>query len=311
MPQIKNTIQNVFKGIQTVWNSVLKPVLLFVIQIFGQIVNWVMANWPLIKKTITTVMTTIKNVITTVLNAIKAFWNAHGETIKTYVGAVFNNIKIVISTVLSVISGVIKAVMQMINGDWSGAWNTIKNTVSTVFSGAIDIIKNIINAIGAVFKDISKTALNWGKDMIMGIVDGIKGAVNYVKDAVGGVADTIKSFLHFSVPDQGPLTDYETWMPDFMKGMGHGIKVNTHLVTDPVKDLSVGIKTSMNKNLAGGTSTKDVKSTGTAKDSNSQNGFAITIAKLADSIIVREENDIDKIATALANKLSQTALGMG
>ena len=30
------------------------------------------------------------------------------------------------------------------------------------------------------------------------------------KDAVCSVADTIKSFLHFSVPDEGPLTEYES-----------------------------------------------------------------------------------------------------
>lgn len=109
------------------------------------------------------------------------------------------------------------------------------------------------------------------------------------------------------------VTDYETWMPDFLKGMGNGIKVNTHLVTDPVKDLSVGIKTNMNKNLSGGSKAEGIKTTatGAAKEEAGQNGFAITIAKLADSIIIREEGDIDKIATALANKLTQTALGMG
>jgi len=105
------------------------------------------------------------------------------------------------------------------------------------------------------------------------------------------------------------VKDYESWMPDFLKGMGTGIKVNTHFVTDPVKDLSVGIKTNMNKNLSGGSKDSNSGTTGPAK-SSPQNGFAITIAKLADSIIVREESDIDKIATALANKLSQTALGM-
>ena len=110
------------------------------------------------------------------------------------------------------------------------------------------------------------------------------------------------------------VKDYESWMPDFLKGMGTGIKVNTHFVTDPVKDLSVGIKTNVNKNLSGGSKSgspgvKGAASTG--KDDGAQNGFAITIAKLADSIIIREESDIDKIATALANKLMNTQLGMG
>ncbi|OOM71103.1 hypothetical protein CLPUN_50950 [Clostridium puniceum] len=312
MPQIKIVIQNVFKGIQSVWNSILKPVLTFAIQIFGKLISFVMSNWPLIKQTITTVMTAIKNVITTVLGGITTFWKAHGQTIKIVVGAAFNNIKTIISTVLSVVTGVIKTVMQIINGDWSGAWNTIKSTVGTVFNGAVDIVKNIITAIGAVFKDMAKTAITWGKDFVDGIINGIKSKIEGVTEAVTGIADKIRSFLHFSVPDEGPLTDYETWMPDFLKGMGTGIKVNTHLVTDPVKNLSVGIKTNMNKNLSGGSKAENVKAAGTtAKDDTAQNGFAITIAKLADSIIIREEGDIDKIATALANKLTQTALGMG
>ena len=61
-------------------------------------------------------------------------------------------------------------------------------------------------------------------EAIMGIVNGIKGAIGAVKDAVGNVASTIKSFLHFSVPDEGPLTDYESWMPDFMAGLANGIE---------------------------------------------------------------------------------------
>jgi hypothetical protein len=114
--------------------------------------------------------------------------------------------------------------------------------------------------------------------------------------------------LKYSERNGANVTDYETWMPDFMKGMGHGIKVNTHLVTDPVKDLSVGIKTNMNNNLSSGSKAVNLKTAGSTKDDKVQSGFAITIAKLADSIIIREEGDIDKIATLLANKLQLAAL---
>ncbi len=55
---------------------------------------------------------------------------------------------------------------------------------------------------------------NWGADIINGIVEGIKSKIQAVADAVTGVADKIKSFLHFSVPDEEPLTDFESWMPD-------------------------------------------------------------------------------------------------
>ena len=64
----------------------------------------------------------------------------------------------------------------------------------------------------------------------MGIVNGIKSAVGAVTDAVNGVANKIRSVLHFSVPDEGPLTDYESWMPDFMAGLAKGIEQSKRLV---------------------------------------------------------------------------------
>ena len=78
-----------------------------------------------------------------------------------------------------------------------------------------------------------------------GIVKGIKACIGKVKDAVGNVAETIKSYLHFSVPDVGPLTDYETWMPDFIDGMAKGIDDNKYKLVDAVQgmasDMRIGV----------------------------------------------------------------------
>lgn len=72
----------------------------------------------------------------------------------------------------------------------------------------------------------------------MGIVNGIKSCMSAVGDAVKGVADKIKSFLHFSVPDEGPLTDYESWMPDFMDGLAKGINKSKDVVAKAVEGVS-------------------------------------------------------------------------
>lgn len=322
-PQIQKIIDTVFKAILSAWNSILKPVLNFIIETIGKVVQWVVANWPLISQTISTVMNAISSIISSVLSAISSFWSAHGATIMAVATNIWEAIKTTVSTVIKVIEDVIKAVMQAINGDWSGAWNSVCDAVGTIFSGAKTIIWDILCAIGNIFKDIAVTAFNWGKDMVMGIVDGIKGAIGYVEDAVKGVGEKIKSYLHFSVPDQGPLTDYETWMPDFMKGMGTGIKVNTHLITEPIKNLTVGIKTNLsdtkdfkvgvNPELTKSKNNKnsDTNVVGTANKKEKKSKIcSIKIAKLADSIVVREEADIDKIATRLANKLEHTDMGM-
>ena len=99
-------------------------------------------------------------------------------------------------------------------------------------------------------KRIASDAFNWGADMLNGLIDGIKSKVSSVADAAKGVAGTIKSFLHFSVPDVGPLTDYETWMPDFMKGLAAGIEKNKSLVTDAVRGLANDMVLSPTANLS-------------------------------------------------------------
>ena len=40
--------------------------------------------------------------------------------------------------------------------------------------------------------------------------------------------------MHFSVPDEGPLTDYESWMPDFMSGLAKGIEQSKSMVAKAV-----------------------------------------------------------------------------
>lgn len=99
-------------------------------------------------------------------------------------------------------------------------------------------IKEVFNKIKEFITGFAKNAFKWGKDLVMGLVNGIKNWIGAVGDAVKSVADKIKSFLHFSVPDEGPLTEYESWMPDFMKGLAKGIEKSKGLVADAVDGLA-------------------------------------------------------------------------
>jgi len=99
-------------------------------------------------------------------------------------------------------------------------------------------IKEVFNNIKEFITGFAKKAFEWGKDLVMGLVNGIKNCIGTVGDAVKGVAEKIKSFLHFSVPDEGPLTEYESWMPDFMKGLARGIERSKGLVADAVDGLA-------------------------------------------------------------------------
>ena len=117
--------------------------------------------------------------------------------------------------------------------------------IGSLAGGIINAVPKVISAAGQIISSIWDTlkslpgkALQWGKDLIGNIVQGIKDKIGAVKDAVVGVADKIKSFLHFSVPDEGPLTDFPNWMPDMMRGLATGIKKNMGVVKNAVGALA-------------------------------------------------------------------------
>ena len=132
-----------------------------------------------------------------------------------------------------------------------------KNLLSKMISGigsmlgslgakAGEIGNTIINKI----KNLPSKMLNWGKDMIQGLIDGITGMIGNVGKAVGKVADKIKNFLHFSRPDEGPLREYEEWMPDFIKGLSDSLDKASPELINQVKQLSSEMTQAMHPNMA-------------------------------------------------------------
>lgn len=136
-----------------------------------------------IQTAVTTVINAIKTIITTVWNAISTTVSTVMNTIRNTISNLWNGIKTTITTIV----------------------NGIKTTVSTVFNNILSAIKTTVGNIASAIKSGFQTAINfitslpsqalqWGKDMIMGIVNGIKSCMSAVGNAVKGVADKIKSF---------------------------------------------------------------------------------------------------------------------
>ena len=260
---ISSTAQTIWNGIKDFFSGLWNGIKSIFSAVVGAIKTIITTYFNIYKTIITTVLNAIKTVITTVWNAIKTVVTTVVTAIQTFLTTAWNTIKTVITTVLNAIktvfttiwNGIKTTVTTMVNGIkstittvWNGikstvtsVVNSIKSTVTTVFNNIWNGIKNTMGKIVTSIKEgfnkaisfitsLPSKALQWGKDIIMGIVNGIKSCISAVGDAVGSVADKIKSFLHFSVPDEGPLTDYESWMPDFMKGLVKGIESSKAIV---------------------------------------------------------------------------------
>ena len=213
---IKSFFSMIWNGIKTIFSTVVEVIKTIITTYFN-----------IYKTIITTVFNAIKTVITTVWNGIKTVITTVVTGIQTFLSTAWNTIKTVVTTV---VNGIKTAVSTAFNAMWTGITTTIGNIVNTIktgFNTAVNFIKNL-----------AKSAVTWGSDIIEGIVNVIKKCIGKVKDAVSNVASTIKSYLHFSVPDKGPLTDYESWMPDFMGGLADGIEKSRGLVTEQINRLA-------------------------------------------------------------------------
>ena len=224
---IQTTVTTVFTAISTFFSTIWNGILTIVTTIVTAISTFLTTAWNTIKTTITTVLTAIQTVFTTVWNAIKTIITTIVNGIKNTISTVWNSIK-------STVSSVVNAIKNTVSNVFNSMWNGIKSTISGIYNTIVSGFNNAISFITS----LPSRAFQWGKDIIMGIVNGIKSCIGAIGDAVSSVANKIKSFLHFSVPDEGPLTEYESWMPDFMAGLAKGIEKSRGLVEKAVSGVA-------------------------------------------------------------------------
>ena len=151
---------------------------------------------------------------------------------------------ILANPVIAIVVGIIAVIALLwTKCEWfrNGVTNLINN-IRDGFKNGWDKIKNIwTNAIDGIknkFKSMIKEAKEWGSDFIEGFKRGILNRIKSLFTAITSIPKKIRKLLHFSRPDEGPLRDYETWMPDMMDGLSKGIRDNTYKVEDEVKNLA-------------------------------------------------------------------------
>lgn len=112
-----------------------------------------------------------------------------------------------------------------------------KEIVEKLISGILELFwkltdkgKEIIGSVKDGVKQKIEDAKNWGKDLIDNFIGGIKQKWNDLKNTVSDLANTVKSFLGFSEPEKGPLSNFHTYAPDMMKLFAKGINDNAGML---------------------------------------------------------------------------------
>ena len=109
-------------------------------------------------------------------------------------------------------------------------WTTAQETTTTQFDTMLTTTGTKLDEVYTKFEDtftkLAEDATGWGEDIIQGLIDGIDNMMPTLQAKCEAVAAMIASYIHFSLPDKGPLSDMDESMPDMINMMVKGIDQN-------------------------------------------------------------------------------------
>lgn len=281
---VVRTVTSVVKGVSAVISFVSSPVGLVILAIMALIAVGILLykNWDKIKAFAIRIWTAIKDFFVNIFTSIGNFFTSIWEGISTFFSSVWNGIKETVSGAVSavweIISTVFSTIWEFISGVATNIWTSITTAFTNILSGITGTIGNIKDSIVTGFtaaidwiKALPAQAVQWGKDIIDSIVNGIKSAVSKVGEAVSGVASKIKGFLGFSEPDEGPLSDFHTYMPDMIDLMTKGISAGKAKVRDALGALTGDMSIMAQANVASPTTARTAMGSNSVSKSVVQN----------------------------------------
>lgn len=250
-----NVLKNSLIGVASAIGAIIVALKLY--QTWTTIVAVATKGWAAVQGVLNAVMAAnpIGIVIVAVMAlvaAITMLWN-NCEEFREFVANLGESLKNIVSAVgdwfvekFTNARDNIEIAWENIKDFFTGIWDGIKGAFASVgewfgeiFSNARDNIyfawentKEFFDGIWKKIKDAFKLGdvFQWGKDMIQNFKDGLMSKWEDLKSGVKGIAEGIKSFLGFSEPEEGPLSNFHTYAPDMIKLFVKGIKDNEGLL---------------------------------------------------------------------------------
>lgn len=157
------------------------------------------------------------------------------DTIKAKASEIWNNITSGITNKANEIREKGNEAFRQLGEGIRNTCSGIYDTVASGFQTAIDFITSL-----------PSKAYTWGADIISGLVNGITSGIDRVGEAASRLASKIRSYIGFSVPETGPLSDFDTYMPDMIDLLVNGIYNGQGPVGAAIQSLTSKMSTLIN-----------------------------------------------------------------
>ena len=214
-----NTAQGFFDGITELWDSITGWLGEHLGGIVGQFNDWKDQTGQKISQWASSTGETVRGWISDTASNVGGWAADAKQKIADWAGSSKNSVGD-FSTDSSAKLGSYSTETQGTLGRW-------KDTAVGIFKTFGDLGKSTmqtaISGISGTLLPLVSNALNWGGDFVQNFTTGIKNKMTGLLDSVKNMANQVRGYLHFSVPDTGPLADADTWMPDFMDLLAEGV----------------------------------------------------------------------------------------
>lgn len=165
------------------------------------------------------IINNLETVVNAALDIVLAVANGISENLDELIPAAVSAVLTICESLLDHLDEIILASYQLLLGVASGIANSIPDIVAEIPS----LIAAILNALGELGEQLPQLAMEWGTDFISTFRDSMVNAIPNLVSGVESVASSISSYLHFSVPEKGPLASADEWggdmIDEFIKSM--------------------------------------------------------------------------------------------
>lgn len=263
MTALEPAFEFLFKFLAGIASGIINavgPVLTVVKSIVDFITNIVQAFVALLTGDIDGFFEHIGQALQAWLNGMLAFIQAHIALVTGFFSAFGVDLVQTFTNIWVGVKAAISVALEAIKGAIMNVWNSIKTWITTTITAiktnfeeiftqiytavsekVTDVKNAITEGIGAAVEYVSSLPekfYNWGVDMISNLVSGIKEKIKDVKETIKGVASTIASYIHFTEPDVGPLSNFHTFMPDMIDLLTKGITDGLPQVANAMSNLA-------------------------------------------------------------------------
>lgn len=201
---VAETIAVVVEVIKTVVTAALDYIKAFWDKWGAQILGVIQPIWAQIQNVITTVINLVKNIIQLVLAIIRGDWSAAWEHILEIGRTLGNFIKNTLENIFTALYKALKLAWEMMRETALAIWQRIRDGVVQRAQALREGIISTINAALAWIKALPSQALQWGRDIIQGLINGVRNMAGNLAGAIRGVVDSavnsVKNFLGIRSP---------------------------------------------------------------------------------------------------------------